>query len=134
MSKGTGMPRSEDVWLPPANELANYPPAFVDGILEMARSQQAHRHELEKRESDAIIALKNAEARIEARGQQFGLLIGIVALVIGGVLGWKGSQWSASVIGGGGVMGLVTAFLRGSSRGAADKLPGPEKGPHDEIP
>jgi uncharacterized membrane protein len=118
---------ASDVWLPPARELAEYPPAFVDSVIKMAETQQIHRHQLEEKALQANIALRKIELSLEARGQAFAFCIGIVALLIGATLGWKGSQITASVIGGGGVIGLVTAFLRSSSTVPAPQLSDSQK-------
>jgi uncharacterized membrane protein len=51
-----------------------------------------------------------AEGRL---GQIFALLIGLTAILVGGVCALNGANLAASIIGGGGVIGLVSVFVYG---------------------
>jgi uncharacterized membrane protein len=95
--------------LPPADELEKYNNAIPDGanrIMLMAEAQQAHRMKLE---SDTI----GEQMRQSGRGQNFGFIIGIIALLVGGAVAMYGHEITGSVIGGGGITGLVSVFVYG---------------------
>jgi uncharacterized membrane protein len=90
----------------------------------MAEDEQAHRHNLERRALDANVdelQRDRAEARL---GQVFALVIGLAAITGGVLAAVEGAQWSGSIIGGGGVIGLVTAFIIGRRRPEAPNKPG----------
>jgi uncharacterized membrane protein len=78
----------------------------------MAKAQQAHRQSLEFRELEARTEYQKEELALLKRGQIFALCIGTLALTLGFVLACLGHQYPACFIGGAGVIGLVTAFLR----------------------
>jgi uncharacterized membrane protein len=75
-------------------------------IVAMAESEAAHRHAMEVRMVDGTF-------KERARGQHYGLAIGIVAIIAGAWTGALGHQISGSIIGGGGVVGLVAVFVIG---------------------
>lgn len=103
--------------IPPATELERYErvhPGLADRIVQMAEREQAHRHSFDaetmRRDFD--------EGRL---GQIFALLIGLTAILVGGVCALNGANWTGSIIGGGGVIGLVSVFVYG--RRHAQSLP-----------
>lgn len=102
--------------LPPPALLAKFEeiqPGLVERIVGMAERQAAHRQSLEVKRVEAIVDDQRA-ARAEARiGQICGLLIGIIAIVGGTFASIHGSQWTGSIIGGGGVVALVSVFVYG---------------------
>lgn len=102
--------------VPPPQILKGYgdvDPSFPQRILEMAENEQSHRHDMERETLDAQKDDLKRD-RMEARlGQVFGLIIGLAAIVGGVVAAIMDAQWSGSIIGGGGVIGLVFVFIKG---------------------
>lgn len=79
----------------------------------MTKKKTAHRHEMDKKSLDAEISFQNkrfTEARI---GQFCALIIGLTAIIGGVYAGVSGSDITGGIIGGGGVVGLVSAFIVG---------------------
>lgn len=74
--------------------------------MRLTESEAAHRHALETQ------ALAASE-RIEARGQRYGLLIGLAALAVAGMALLLGHEKAAMTIGGTTVVGLATVFVVG---------------------
>ena len=109
--------------IPPPRVLADYEliePGFAGRIITMAEEQAAHRKAMEKVSLEAEIKATD-ESFLEAkRGQRFGLVIGIVAIVAGVICAYLKQPWPGSIIGGGGVVGLVTAFILGRSQNKQD--------------
>lgn len=91
-------------------------PGLADRIVKMAEQQGAHRRQLEQQSVEAQIADARAD-RSEARiGQICALLIGLVATLAGSYTAWQGAEWPGGIIGGGGVIGLVSVFILGRKR------------------
>jgi len=99
----------------------HFPPellkAYPERIMTLAEEHAKHVMEIETKKLDADIAK-------EKRGQRFGLTIGIVAIVAGGVTASltapfapSGAAWpgglAGGIIGTGGVGGLVAVFVLG---------------------
>ena len=84
-------------------------PGSADRILKMAENQSEHRQSLEKQR----LSFSNRAVR---RGQIFGLVIGIVAIVTGGYTALNGAPIPGGFIGTTGVVGLVAVFVIGSNR------------------
>lgn len=82
------------------------PPDLVERLMRLTESEAAHRHALETQ------ALAASE-RIEARGQRYGLLIGLAALAVAGMALLLGHEKAAMTIGGTTVVGLATVFVVG---------------------
>jgi uncharacterized membrane protein len=105
--------------IPPPDLLVGYEralPGSADRIIRLAEQEQIHRHAREDRE-DQLQRQVCAHIRVETTlGQVFALIIGVVAICAGTYSATHGAQWSGSVIGGGGVVGLVTAFILGRRR------------------
>ena len=78
----------------------------------MAEAEQQHRHALE-RES---LECQNAErARIHGEvtlGQVLGFVIAMFAIRCGTYAAVRGAHWPGAIIGGGGLTGLVVAFIK----------------------
>jgi uncharacterized membrane protein len=81
-------------------------PNGAERIMAMAEKQQEHRIKMEER---AI----SSQLDQSARGQLFGLIIGCVALAAGTICGLMGHEITGSIIGGGGITGLVSVFVYG---------------------
>jgi uncharacterized membrane protein len=86
-------------------------PNGADRIMSMAEKQQDHRMTLE---TTAI----TEQLTQSKRGQTFGLLIGLTALVGGVVCIMFGHEWSGAFLGGGGLTGLVSVFVIGKKKQA----------------
>jgi uncharacterized membrane protein len=98
---------------------------LVPRIVAMAEKEQAQQHSLQDRALTARVSDAAAMRRIETRGQLFALVIGVVAIIIGGVVsiyashaGQWGGQLTGGLIGGGGIVSLVSAFIMGRSQAA----------------
>lgn len=75
-------------------------------VIEAFAEQSRHRMTLEVKAQEAQIA----DTR---RGQVFGLIIGMTAIISGSLTAILGSAWAGGFIGGGGVIGLVSVFVLG---------------------
>lgn len=91
---------------------------FAERIVSMAEGEQRHRHSCEKVALEQNV--KNHQERNNeiARGQKFGLIIGLTAIAAGTYLAINGQQIAASFIGGGGVASLVAVFVYGRKQKA----------------
>ena len=101
----------------------NIQPGFADRIIKMAESEQAHRHDCEKRALDAEISDGTAD-RLEAmRGQNFALLIGVVGFAVSAWAAYCGQQIVGAVVGGTSILSLVGAFLAGRKKDTSPPPP-----------
>lgn len=94
--------------LPPAEDLARYNVCVQNGaerIMRMTEIQSEHRREMEKKIIQARISLAN-------RGQFFAFVLGLVGLGGGFAAVWFGHDWAGTVLAGGSLVALVTAFLK----------------------
>jgi len=105
--------------IPPPDLLERFDrvlPGLAARIVAMAEAEGDHRRKIEKEMNDACY-LDATRERTERRiGQVFGLLIGTVAIVAGAIVSIKGQPWAGGFIGGGPLVGLVTAFIYGRSK------------------
>jgi uncharacterized membrane protein len=95
--------------IPPPDALAGYEriqTGLADRIVRMAEEEQRQRHQLESE----ITKRSFDEAR---RGQNLGFAIGTVAIIAGALTATAGASIPGSIIGGGGVIGLVAVFVLG---------------------
>lgn len=102
--------------IPPPSLLEGYEnllPGSADRILAMAEKETDHRQNMEKKALGAEIQGLGYEASDTKRGQIFGLIIGVTAIISGTYAAVNGAQWAGSFIGAGGVIGLVPAFIVG---------------------
>lgn len=99
-----------------------------DAILAAFKSELAHQQKLAAEESERKTKALEAEIAFARRGQIFGLVIGMTAIISGALIACLGREWAGGFIGGGGVIGLVSVFVIGHVRGreSADKLDMPE--------
>ncbi len=101
------------------NEYEKLLPGSADRILSMAEKETQHRHKMETKAIDAEIeGLKN-EASDTKRGQYFGLVIGVIAIISGAYTSIHGYPWPGTFFGAGGVVGLVSAFIAGRKSDAS---------------
>lgn len=102
--------------IPPPRLLAEYEeicPGLADRIVSMAEKESAHRHTMDGQSLSADIDIQRKmfqEARV---GQICALSIGITAIIAGTYAATHGAQLTGGLIGGGGVVGLVTVFVLG---------------------
>lgn len=98
--------------LPPAAEMERYAqidPSFAERIIKMAENEASHRHQ-----TDHII-IEHQAADIK-RGQQFALTIGLAGFLFSAYALYLDRAWVASLFGGGTLVLLVTAFIRGRKK------------------
>ncbi|HZY10138.1 MAG TPA: DUF2335 domain-containing protein [Bacteroidota bacterium] len=88
-------------------------PGLAERIVGMAERQSAHRIEIEKKAIDH----KLGESK---RGQDYGLIIGVVGIVSAGILSFADHDIVAGIIGGSTVVGLVTTFVVGKIQQKTD--------------
>ncbi len=101
--------RSHSGPLPSPDSLRKYSeiiPNGADRIMKMAEKQLDHRMEMEKKVLRSQLIQSNV-------GQFLAFAIGISALLVSGYCILHGHEISGSVIGAGGLIGLVTAFIQG---------------------
>jgi uncharacterized membrane protein len=84
-------------------------PGSAKRIITLVETETAHRQALEKLSVTGDIY----EARL---GQIFGFLIGLFAIGCGTYAAVHGAEVAGTVIGSGGVIGLVTAFIYGRKK------------------
>jgi uncharacterized membrane protein len=82
-------------------------PGAAERILTQFEEQSRHRRDLEQKVISNDIVLSQ-------RGLTFALVIGVIAIVGGIVTALVGKELAGAFIGGGGVIGLVSAFIYGS--------------------
>ncbi len=112
--------------LPPPEMLRAYneiEPGLAREIIELAKVEADHRQIIEKNESAAAvqIALEEANANTEDMrrgylegffGQCFAFVFGVFALTCATYLAINGAQTTACIIGGGGLVAIISAFLK----------------------
>ena len=81
-------------------------------IIAMAEQEARHRRSMEQ----SIISHEYKEA---GTGQKFALFIGSLAIIAGSTISVMGAQWAGIVIGGGGVVSLVSIFVYGRKNHSA---------------
>jgi uncharacterized membrane protein len=95
--------------LPSPADLAEYEtlvPGAAARLFAAFEAQSAHRRDMEAKAQAAQIT------QIQ-RGQCYGLVIGLVAIISGSLTAIFGSGLAGGFIGGGGVIGLVSVFVLG---------------------
>lgn len=98
--------------LPPSAELGKYNeiiPNGADRIMSLAEKEQDHRHRMDEKALDGDIAR-------DARGQRFGLTIGIAGFVTALLMVLAGYPGVAGVIGVLDLVALVSVFVLGRTR------------------
>ena len=114
--------------LPPPEVLEKYEeisPGFLAWHMKIISDEAEHVREAEKAAYDFDMTRLSHEATIIRRGQLFGLLIGLFALAAGSYVAISGAELGGSLIGSGGVIGLVAVFVFGRKSAAnVEKTPG----------
>jgi len=94
------------VLLDRVEKLAASSPALARDLLTEFQAYSTHLREMDRQ------ALQ-AQIDVTRRGQIFGLIIGMTAIISGALTAYHGSEWAGGFIGGGGVIGLVSVFVLG---------------------
>ena len=108
--------------LPPPKALEGYElimPGAADRIITMAENNNAFMIEMDKESLQGKIMERR-------RAQNFAFVLGMTGFIVGGILGFNGYQWAASIIGGTTVVGLASIFVLGrlhQPKGQDDKGP-----------
>jgi len=94
-------------------EVAELLPEFANQGLQLLDVQSNHDREMEL----ARLKIQERERDVQntalLRGQIYGFIVGMTAIISGAVTASMGSQWAGGFIGGGGVIGLVSVFVLG---------------------
>lgn len=102
--------------VPPANVIAEYIPYYPDAALTFfrwAEEEAAHRRKLD----DAMLTSQIRDSRL---GLWLGFLVALCGLGVAGLAAFWGQPWVAGILGGGTIVSLATAFIRG--RGLSSHL------------
>lgn len=105
--------------LPPAEEIARYEKVLPDAanrLFAMVEREQSHRHKMDEKLAEAQIEDMKKMRLERARGQRYGLGIGVVAIISGSLIASFGAEWPGGVIGFGGVATLASVFVSGRRR------------------
>ncbi|TNJ36830.1 DUF2335 domain-containing protein [Prosthecochloris vibrioformis] len=97
--------------LPPPSILSQYDEIVPNGaerIMQMAEQQLQHRIEMEKR-------LVEEDTRQGARGQNYALIVSLVAFASAVILGVTGNETAATIIAGIDIIALATVFIVGKT-------------------
>lgn len=106
--------------IPPPDLLRAYEnilPGLADRVVSMAEKEGDHRRRQETKGLDAEIEvnflLATSYTADVKRGQKFALCIGICAITVGGLVAVLGQPVVGGLLGTGGLIGLVKAFIDG---------------------
>lgn len=100
--------------LPDAQELARYREVdedFPREILEMAKAEQAHRHEMNRAEMQLVKEDLQGRLKTARTGQWLGFGIAALVLVLSGIMALTGHEVLASILAGVDVIGLAAVFV-----------------------
>jgi len=93
----------------------------------MAETEGNHRRNQESHALEAEIEsdrkLVDAYIREVQTGQHFAFVIAIIALCLGSYVAVNGGEFSGAVIGTGGLIGIVTAFIQGRRKNGSAEEP-----------
>lgn len=112
--------------LPDPETLTEYSAIIPNGaerIMQMAEKQLDHRMKMENK----VVGGQMSQSNI---GQVLAFLIGIAALSASTYCIVTGHEWSGSILGIGGLTGLVTAFIKGrgqQEKSLEEKRPSPKR-------
>ena len=88
-------------------------PGLAERLIKLSETEVLHRRDQEQKQLVANIELARENQKEAFRGQIFGFLIGISALITASVTAILGAPGTGGVIGGTAVVGLVAAFIIG---------------------
>lgn len=109
--------------IPDPETLARYEaikPGLADRIVRMAEEYGTHRRSLQDKSIDAQIVDAKSDRKEARLGQIFALIIGLTAISAGTYAAVHNAQVTGSIIGGGGVIGLVSVFIFGRKKQDSD--------------
>jgi uncharacterized membrane protein len=119
--------------LPPPELLEHYEqicPGIGERMMEMVRVEGEHRRQMESSIFSAdceSMRRQFSEARL---GQIFAFIIALAFVAVGGFLVDRGHPISGTLLGGGGLGGIVTTFILGRNKSNSD---GPPKDQSTEL-
>jgi uncharacterized membrane protein len=87
-------------------------PGAAKSIVDSFVKEGDHRRSCEKRESIVMETWSDGDIRLQKRGQIFGFILGVIGIGGGLWAGINGAPATGSIIGGGSLAAIVTAFLR----------------------
>jgi uncharacterized membrane protein len=102
--------------LPPPEILAKYEqlmPGIAERLMALTETEASHRRLLENKSLDAQIEAFKKESSEIRLGQVLAFVIGTITIISGAYTSVNGAEIAGSLIGTGGVIGLVTAFIYG---------------------
>ena len=88
-------------------------PGLAERLIKLSETEVLHRRDQEQKQLATNIELARENQKEAFRGQIFGFLIGISALITASVTAILGAPGTGGVIGGTAVVGLVAAFIIG---------------------
>lgn len=91
-------------------------PGAAERLFKLVESEQEHRHQMQKAQIEAQIQDQKDIREIEKRGQIFGLVIAAIVMGVVTVTALNDKQFTASVLGVGGLTSLVSVFVLGKRR------------------
>jgi uncharacterized membrane protein len=106
--------------LPTPDAFAGYEnvlPGAAERILKMAESQADHRRDMER-------VIINSNIKKEKRGQSFAFLALLATLLTAAACAYLEQPIPASVLGTGGIGGIIIAFITGARKPEKEKLKG----------
>ncbi|MCB2263853.1 MAG: DUF2335 domain-containing protein [Candidatus Thiosymbion ectosymbiont of Robbea hypermnestra] len=107
-------------------------PGLTDRIVRMAEAEGNHRRTQESQALEAEIEndhkLVDAYIKEVRIGQQFAFVIAVVALCLGSYVAVNGGEFAGAVIGAGGLIGIVTAFIQGRRKNGSAEEPASSRG------
>lgn len=116
--------------IPPAAELerlAAIQDDLPDRIMSMVEVEASHRRQIEHQTLEAQIADARRDRTEAFIGQIIGAMVALLGLVVALVAAIHDAQWAASIIGGGTLASLATAFVHGRSRQKEEERSKPEE-------
>lgn len=90
-------------------------PGAADRFLKLAEGEAAHRRAIEERMAQETQANAATNRTLAGRGQGYAFIIAMSGIAAGFYLGLHGQQITGSIIGGGGLVTIILAFLRGGN-------------------
>jgi uncharacterized membrane protein len=100
--------------LPPPSLLAQYDeivPGAAERIIKAFEAEVAHRHEMERSLVDAETKVYKSTITEIRTGQALAFVLSLFFLAAGTFLVHGGKQWPGTILGGTGLVGIVSAFL-----------------------
>ncbi len=102
--------------IPPSEMAAQYEalaPGAADRILSLAEQEATHRRKMGEKAVNAQIELLRESAKDTKRGQLFGFIIGLSAILASAYMATHGAQVVGGAVGVSSLVGLVSVFIHG---------------------